>query len=424
MGSMIHLAVGRLEIDWGKNSGFSDHSPLFQPADVAQVPYYYVKEGGETGIDSSGQEEYELFTEYKEGMSKPLGQVVDRIHLLGHTLEHCEREFEYLSRLNTFDDRRFTFKELKQALISIDVNAISADYGDMGEDFGKFFRRQMFDRLGLGGIAKDPDYARNNANEGMENLSAYTILRLLALNPDARELPVTWQFADVEEGGWADRQMFVRSLDQSKRFLIVTEGSSDAKIIQHAFELLKPHIADFFDFVDMEEGYPFSGTGNLFRFLQGLISISLQNNVVVIYDNDAEGVANYERSRTLNVPANMVILKLPDSPDFAEFGTIGPNGRHKADINGRAAAIECYLDLGAQPLVRWTSFNTRTDTYQGELVHKTSYMRSFLDQRERVEGYDYSRIEAVLNMIITSCIRMREAVLVAAMDEMVTAAEP
>jgi hypothetical protein len=417
MGSMIHLAVGRLEIDWGKNSGFTDHSPLFQPTDLARVPYYYVKEGGTTYVDSTGQERYELFAEIKDGMSKPLGQVVDRIELLGHTLKHCEREFEYLSELNSFDDQRFTFEELKQALISIDVNAISADYGEMGEDFGKFFRRQMFDRLGLGAIAKDPAYARYHASEGMENLSAYSILRLLALNPKAHDLPVTWQFADVEEGGWADRRMFVRALDQSSRFLVVTEGSSDAKIIQHAFKLLKPHIADFFDFVDMEQGYPFPGTGNLFRFLQGLISISIQNNVVVIYDNDAEGVASYERSRALNVPANMLILKLPDCPYFAEFDTIGPNGRHKADINGCAAAIECYLDLGALPLVRWTSFNSRTDTYQGELINKAGYTRDFLDQRERVEGYDYSRIEAVLDMIITNCVQMREAVLKETMDE-------
>jgi hypothetical protein len=417
MGSMIHLAVGRLEIDWGKNSGFTDHSPLFQPTDLAQVPYYYVKEGGETYVDSSGQERYELFAEYKDGMSKRLGQVADRIELLGHTLQHCEREFECLSRFNTFDDQRFTFEELKEALVSIDVNAISADYGEMGEDFGKFFRRQIFDRLSLDAIAKDPNYARYHASQGMENLSAYSILRLLSLNPKARDLPVTWQFADVEQGGWADRRTFVRALDQSNRFLIVTEGSSDAKIIQHAFKLLKPHIADFFDFVDMEEGYPFSGTGNLFRFLQGLISISIQNNVVVIYDNDAEGTANYERSCALNVPSNMLILKLPDSPDFAEFDTIGPNGHHKADVNGCAAAIECYLDLGAQPLVRWTSFNNRTDTYQGELVNKTNYMRRFLDQHERVDGYDYSRLEAVLDVIITNCVQMREAVLDEALDQ-------
>ncbi len=31
MGSMIQLSVGRLEIDWGKNPGFADHSPLYQP---------------------------------------------------------------------------------------------------------------------------------------------------------------------------------------------------------------------------------------------------------------------------------------------------------------------------------------------------------------------------------------------------------
>ena len=42
MGSMIRLSVGRLEIDWGKNFQFADHSQLFQPTDLAQVPYYYV----------------------------------------------------------------------------------------------------------------------------------------------------------------------------------------------------------------------------------------------------------------------------------------------------------------------------------------------------------------------------------------------
>jgi hypothetical protein len=93
-------------------------------------------------------------------MSKPLGQVVDRIALLGHTLAHCEREFEYLSAFNDFDPAQFRFDELKEALATIDVNAISADYG-MGEDFGKFFRRQLFDRLRLASIAADPSYAQH-----------------------------------------------------------------------------------------------------------------------------------------------------------------------------------------------------------------------------------------------------------------------
>jgi hypothetical protein len=291
------------------------------------------------------------------------------------------------------------------------VTEISADYGEMGEDFGRFFKRQLFDRLGFKDHTKDPEYVRLYAGEGMENLSAYTILRLLALNPKNHSLPVTWQFADVEAGGWAKRYDFVRRLDQSNRFLIVTEGSSDAKVLKHAFQLLRPHVADFFDFVDMEEGYPFSGTGNLFRFLQGLISISIQNNVIVLYDNDAEGVANFQRSVALNVPSNMAIMRLPDSSDFAAFDTVGPNGKHGADINGRAAAIECYLDTGKNPLVRWTSYNEKASAYQGELIDKTRYAREFLRMRKRHVHYNYARIEAVLDMIIGRCSAMREAVL-------------
>jgi hypothetical protein len=72
----------------------------------------------------------------------------------------------------------------------------------------------------------------------------------------------------------------------------------------------------------MEEGYPFSGTGNLLKFVQGLISIGVQNNVIVLFDNDAEGVFGHERCRRLNVPANMKILKLPDIESFRQFRTV------------------------------------------------------------------------------------------------------
>src|SRR5205085_8384780 len=103
MGSMIHLSVGRLEIDWGKNHGFTDHSPLFQPTDLTQVPYYYVAHGSEMVRDEYGDYEFDLVTEYKDGLSKPLLQVIERINLLGHTIEYAKREFEYLSHLNHFD---------------------------------------------------------------------------------------------------------------------------------------------------------------------------------------------------------------------------------------------------------------------------------------------------------------------------------
>jgi hypothetical protein len=41
MGSMISLGIGRLEIDWGKNSFFRNHSKLFLRDGVASASYYY-----------------------------------------------------------------------------------------------------------------------------------------------------------------------------------------------------------------------------------------------------------------------------------------------------------------------------------------------------------------------------------------------
>jgi hypothetical protein len=404
---MIHLAVGRLEIDWGKNEGFRDHSALFQgEADVAEVPYYYA--GEEDGTDFEGNTKWTPVVELKEGLSKPLLSVIDRLNLLGHTYTQCEREFDFLAGLNGFDRTRFRFEQLRDALAQVDVDAISVDYGEGGEDFGKFFRRELAHRIGLHKYFEADPTEMHSISEAMENLSAYTVLHLLSRNNLTRNLPVQWAFNDIEEGGYAGRDNFVRALDPTNRFLIVTEGSSDAAILRHALKILRPHVVDFFDFVDMEEGYPFSGTGNVFRFVQGLISISVQNKVLVLFDNDAEGVANYRRCKELTVPPNMSILKLPDLASFTSFETIGPSGRHKADINGRGAAIECYLDLDVGARVRWTGYNAKADTYQGELESKTRYMREFLDQRARTSPYDYSRLEAVLDTITHSAIAMRE----------------
>src|SRR6266516_7864374 len=100
MGSMINLAVGRLEIEWGKNNGYADHSALFQPGDLTQIPYYYA---GAEKPTTTGELDWEVITEMKDGLSKPLAQVVDRINLLGHTAAVCEKEFASLAVFNEFD---------------------------------------------------------------------------------------------------------------------------------------------------------------------------------------------------------------------------------------------------------------------------------------------------------------------------------
>lgn len=415
MGSMIYLSVGNFEIDWGKNHGFTDHNALYQPTDLSQVPYYYVDPDNPDKAGSNG-EEFNLITEMKEGMSKPLKQVVERLQLLGYSDEYAQLSFIQLLEYCDINPEKFNFTHLQDALANLDVNKISADYGE-GESFGKFFRRYIFDKLDLAKFVDDPSYVRYNVGEAMENFSAYSILHLLAKNPYCQELPVNWQFSDVAEGGYASRDFFIRPLDASKKFLIVTEGSSDSNIIKHAFELLKPHLVDFFTFVDMKEGYPFSGTGNLHNFTKGLISISVQNDTIILYDNDAEGVASYNKTNALKIPENMCVLKLPDLPALNSFKTIGPDGETYSNINGTGAAIECYLDNGDNAIIRWNNYNKDQGVYQGELIDKRDHMMRFFEVKNLSGTYDLSKIEAVLNMIIHYCEQMRKARILRELEE-------
>ena len=408
MSTEIRLSVGRLEVDWGRNFNFADHSQLFQPCDLAEVPYYW-RTGNHVYRDGEEDFEYEITTEMGEGLSKPIEHVVERLELLGYSMNYARREFEYVCRMTRVDTERFSFEQLAEALATVDVAAVSADYGDEGR-YARFFRYVLFDKLGLEDLVDDPQYVQGDAGEGMENLSAYTLLRLVAENPSARNLPVIWHFADVEEDeGWPRREDIVRPVDLENRFLIVTEGSSDEKAIGHALNLLKPHVADFFYFVNMGEGYPFTGTGNLHNFTKGLIAISVQNNVVVLYDNDAEGVLGFGKTVGLNVPDNMRVLRLPDLEEFREFKTVGPSGEEYADINGRAAAIECYLDVGPEAVVRWKNYKKELNAYHGELVRKGDAMRSFLRRSAVGEDYDFSKISAVLKAIFSECAAMRES---------------
>ncbi len=83
MSSMITLGIGRMEIDWGKNSSFRDHSVLFRTSDVKPIPYYYVD------MDSD-----ETIIELKEGYSRKLSNMKKRLDLLGYDLASIRKMFE------------------------------------------------------------------------------------------------------------------------------------------------------------------------------------------------------------------------------------------------------------------------------------------------------------------------------------------
>jgi len=206
------------------------------------------------------------------------------------------------------------------------------------------------------------------------------------------------------ENGWSEAVDFIPELKPEEQFIVVTEGSSDSKVIQKAFAILHPEVLDFFTFIDMEEGYPFSGSGNLASFCRGLIKIGIQNKTIVLFDNDAEGVSKYKGLENVLCPSTMQITRLPDLPELRSVRAIGTSGETLDDINGKAASIEAYLDLNwkaTRPaVVRWTNYVQGLGVYQGALDSKEFYVRSFLSLRGADSVYDTSKLSVVLSGLL------------------------
>lgn len=396
MGTEIHLYVGGLSVDWGKNSGFINHTELFQPEDLKPA----VLDPGYTE------------TVMMEGYSKPLREVLPRLELLGYTMAEVKREYaftedEYGEELT----RSLSFKKICDLAKTIDLYKVTGKWGP--ESKANSVPKDIIAKI------DDHDFHRGEKRPDtwdisllLHGFSPYAQLRLLAQNPNNWDVPVNYPFGYLVDAGWAKREDFLidPTLKPSEQFLIVTEGSSDAKILQKALKLLRPAYAEFFRFIDMEEGYPFSGTGNLFRFCQGLVSIGILNQVLILYDNDAEGVSKYEATKKLALPPNMVVAKLPDLRALKKFDTIGPHGSRKVNINGSAASIECYLDLNYKAtkpaLVRWSLYVEALDRYQGALEHKSAYMKMFLNLKKADSSYDFTKMEAVLDHLYNLCTTM------------------
>ena len=426
MGTAITLDVGGLTLTYNKNHVGWDHGMLFQERDRQRL--------------RSDQINYEWFAQHQEdpgpmemAFSRLLRTVVPRIELLGFTLDFARTEYQRavekwtedfqaipddgdapVPDLMTFDD--FCSFASEHAIEDLDSEFVASDGAESeAQRHGRFHGDARLNRLPFFRSADSNAYSERSYFGGLiEVMHPYSLLRILALNEKNLDSAVVWQYGPLVEGGWARMDEFFPEARRAQTFLIATEGSSDVHIIKHALSLLKPEIVDFFRFIDVNESHPFSGAGNLLKFAEGLVKIDVHNQVVFVFDNDAEGRYANQRLARLRLPQNMRAMLLPDLPEFRSFSAVGPEGPVTTDINGRAAGVECYLDLAFEeaspPTVRWTTYKVEIGAYQGALEHKERYTKRFMKQRPEslTSGrYDSRKLGVVLEALVTQCSAMR-----------------
>jgi hypothetical protein len=94
--------------------------------------------------------------------------------------------------------------------------------------------------------------------------------------------------------------------------VILTEGRSDSWIIFESLKLLYPHLVDYFTFMDFEGARVGGGAGSLANIVKAFAGAGILNRVVAIFDDDRAAEAAIRSLRSVCLPKNIQILRLPE----------------------------------------------------------------------------------------------------------------
>jgi hypothetical protein len=425
LGTEIELTVGGISLDYSKNHMGSDHGFLFQEADRTRcradgIDYDYYEAHPEEDLSLA-----------EAAFMRPLKRVVPRLNLIGYTIDTARTEYEAVvgeaheaeseyapvppKGFMSFDEfcefcGRFTLDALDETYIEYE------DPDRAPKSQGRFAIMTEEMRRIPGGPPEMYWSERSFFGASVAILSPYSMLQVFGQSQRHAEAPVVWQYGPLVNAGWTDVSAFNGGARRDETILIATEGTSDARILRRVLDVLQPDVADFFRFIDVNERHHFWGTGALTKFAEGLVRIDVQNKVLFVLDNDAEGLEAYRRLGELNMPINMRAMVLPELECFMQFPTRGPEGVKLSDINRCAAGIECYLDLNLPTYpaaqVLWTNYKAGLDTWHGSLEHKDTYAQHFYKQADSgliSQNYDTTKLHAILNALLREAAMLSES---------------
>jgi len=422
MGSYSTLYIGQVQVALIKNDVDPTLMTLFRPSD--KRVYGLNEESPEYSVYvEDGLHDDEAITLVRYVCSRSVA--LDRLELQGFTLEIAKHGFQlgmasYMESLSRIRRPTSELQELYEAEARL-VTSIRVD------DWLATIRRLWQDGLLTSFLQDVPP--------GISALEAYVLtgggghfgfrgndlrhfLRLiLEIAPSTQDL--VYDLTDLVLGGWIDTatdlvdvslQQLEASALLSPRRIVLTEGKTDQWVLEKTLQLLKPHLADCFSFLDFEGARVGGGAGALANIVKSFAGAGISNRVVALFDNDAAGRVALNSLSRISLPKNIVVQRYPDLALARNYPTLGPTGRVSMDVNGLAGSIELYLGRdvladadGALMPIQWRGYESQLDCYQGELLNKVQVMDRFRSrvatcekEPSRISDYDWTGIQAVL----------------------------
>ena len=428
MGSYCELKLGSIHLDSAKNTYNPYLLFLFQESDK-QVNYTTIGEAGLSGQYGDLDDDTPLrFFIY----SCPASVVRDRLELMGYTKITAQRGF-YQAReaqrerfegyIRDWGPGHYTghLGTVAGVLESLTLEEWLSAFEEIQTNNYKSTNWQSDDYDTYSPLLK---YMLTENAFGFPGYDTLMYLRLIVdLFPNDEEL--VYDLTELANGGWVNEaDDIIVMLDAevsatysaSRRYIIMTEGSSDTWVIQRSLKLFYPHLYDYFKFLDFEGAKIGGGAGMLANTIKAFAGAGIINRIVALFDNDTAASAAMRTLTLIDIPNNIQVKQYPHLALAECFPTLGPTGLSNADINGLACSIELYLgedvlkqDALAFYPVQWRGYDTGIKQYQGEILGKTDILNRFHSKLEAcekdhnlIENYDWKGLQLILNVILTA----------------------
>lgn len=167
------------------------------------------------------------------------------------------------------------------------------------------------------------------------------------------------------------------------KIIILTEGSSDAAILQETLSILYPHLAEFYSFFNFDASRAPGGAPQLASVIKAFVAAGISNKIVAMFDNDTAGREAAQVLKRVQLPKNVALLHYPQLERLRTYPTVGPTGTAAFDVNRLAGSIELYLgedviaSTGLECPVQWRGFSEGMGDYQGEVMNKGALQNAF-----------------------------------------------
>ncbi|MFF4512083.1 hypothetical protein [Streptomyces mirabilis] len=398
MGDRWRLLLGEQQVLFGKNEFPSRLMTVFQEEDK------YMQDDWAQGIDqlnsvpsdqeipselqAFAQEDDDVETLDRFGYRTTVATALARLRLMGFTPEASMRSMAEIRRAN--------LRECGQAE---DVLLVSPARGVQGTPHQMSAEQVV--KTGLAAHIKSctPDGVDDESLDlielnCLEELEFYFeddsddprfLLAALLHDQDPKSV-LTMDLSDLLAAGYCSSSDDLSALAihelsfitaNTGPIIVITEGKFDAQVIPRALRLVRPEIAGYFKFWDIETTRAAGGTDQVVKNMRSFAAAGVMNRVIGILDDDTAGRQAEKQLASAPLPDHYAVCRLPELDYAHAYPTLGPSGASVDDVAGRACSVEfqfgqnCLLGTDGKPVpVRWKSHNDSMNDYQGELANK------------------------------------------------------